>query len=240
MGEGFNLFLNSLITGKFDFAALGEFFISMNESIMANTDLMGIWDAIVGAVASIASFLPIIFIALGAIELLFGKKLIPLQRFLLCAGVGFVCGVLYISPLINGMFTLPSYISGIVIGLVAAVLCKFVYYVAYAAAAAYSVYIVSINGLIPFLADFTENNWMIGAIAAAVAVIVAFIFRKYIEMLGTALLGAYVISSTVIVNYYDYRTLEFIGDMGWVAELVVIGVVALIGFIVQIKTRKRY
>lgn len=240
MGGKFGVFLESLLSGEFDFSALGQFFANINHSIMANSDLMGIWNAMLTATASITMVVPIIFIALGAIEWLFGKKLIPLQRFLLCAAVGYICGVLYISPLINGIFSLPSYISGAVVGLVAAVLCKFMYYVAYAGAAAYSVYIVSINGIIPFLSDFTEGNHMIALVAAAVAVIIAFILRKYIEMLGTAILGAFIISKAVNSNYFDYTALEFFGDMGWIAELAVIGAVGLIGFIIQIKTRRRY
>ena len=233
-------FINSLVTGKFDFAALGEFFRVTGENIKANADLMGLWETVLSATASFAFVIPIIGIAFGLIELIFGKKLVPVQRFLFCAVCGFFAGILYISPLINSMFPLPYYISGIVIAIVAAVLCKFIYFILLALAAGYSVYIVSINGLIPMLGDFTRGNWLIGLIAVAVAIILVFALRKYVEMLGTSVLGAFINSRIVATSYFDYRALEFLGGFGWLAELVVVAVIALIGFIIQIKTRKRY
>ena len=41
MGGKFGVFLESLLSGEFDFSALGQFFANINHSIMANSDLMG-------------------------------------------------------------------------------------------------------------------------------------------------------------------------------------------------------
>lgn len=233
-------FINTFITGGFDFKALGEFFAMTFDSIKNHGDLMWTWNTILEATSSFAFVFPIVFIAFGLIEILFGKKVLPVVRFLFCVVSGYVAGVLYIAPLVNNMVELPSYIAGTVIAIVAAVLCKFLYFLLLAVAAGYSVYIVSINGMIPVVADITKGNWLVGVIAVGVAVILAFVLRKFIEMAGTSVLGAFIISKTVIANYFDYRTLDFLGEFGWIAEIVIVSLLALIGFIIQVKTRKRY
>ncbi len=241
MFERIGSILSSIAGAKYDFDILGNIAGRIFGNMAANETIAGIWEAILSAISPFAAFVPFALIILALIEVFFGKKLINLQKFLACVVVGFCFGVHYVSPLINNIFNLPPYISGAVIALVAAVLCKFIYVAGYVFAAGYSGYLIAYSGAyIPFLSSVTKGNLIISLAIALAFVAVALIFRKYIEMFGTAALGGYFISKTIIANFFDYRTLEFLGEVGWIAELVLILVIAIVGFIVQYKTRTRY
>ena len=66
-----------------------------------------------------------------------------------------------------------------------------------------------------------------------------FVLLKYVEILGTAVLGGY-FSALCIKTMYDFTALEFLQGYETVAYYVVIGFIALLGFIFQFKTRRRY
>ncbi len=241
MIERIGRILSRIAGAKYDFKTLGDIFNRIFGNMAANDTVEKIWGAILSAVASFAALIPIALIVLALIETFFGKKLINIQKFLACAIVGFCFGVQYVSPLINNIFALPPYISGAVIALVAAVLSKFIYVSGYIFAAGYVGYHIAYSGAyIAFLASVTKDNLIISLAVALAFVAVALIFRKYIEMLGTSLLGGYFISKIIIANFVDYRALSFMGNAGWVAELALILVVGIVGFIVQYKTRTRY
>ncbi|MBQ8380552.1 MAG: hypothetical protein IJY18_01530 [Clostridia bacterium] len=231
-------FFKSVIDGTFDFKAIGAAVSGFKDSFFANETVAGLWEKATGLFASLGTIFPLILIALSLIELFFGKKLIGLQRFLLCAISGYAIGVIIVSPLINQVFALPDYISGAVIALVMAVLCKYVYFAAVAVASGYSVYLVLFNGMIPVIP--VKGNLIVSAAAAAVAILLVFLLLKYVEMAGTSFLGAFFISRIVIKYFYDYRTFGFIQNYAKIVDIALIAVVALIGFIVQVKTRKRY
>ena len=74
---------------------------------------------------------------------------------------------------------------------------------------------------------------------ALVVVVILFLFRKFIEMLGTAALGGFIIAESIRM-LWDYTTLDFLKGIEWVGALAITVVIALIGFIVQVKTRERY
>ena len=229
MFERIGRILSSIAGAKYDFDIIGNISKRIFGNMAANETIAGLWDTILSAISSFATFVPFALIILALIEVFFGKKLINLQKFLACVVVGFCFGVHYVSPLINNIFNLP------------AVLSKFIYVAGYVFVAGYSGYLIAYSGkYIPFLASVTKDNLIISLAIALAFVAVALIFRKYIEMFGTALLGGYFISKTIIANFTDYRALEFLGEAGWVAELVLILVIGIIGFIVQYKTRTRY
>ena len=231
-------FFNSVITGAFNFEAIGAAIKGFVDSTFASPTLSGLWAKAMEFFASIGIIFPLVLLGLSLIELFFGKKLIGLQRFLLCAVAGYGVGVVFVSPLINKVFALPDYVSGAVVALVLAVLCKFVYFVAVAVASGYSAYLVIMTGMIPFI-PFTGNKLVSAGIAAAVVLIV-FLLLKYVEMAGTSFLGAFFIARIVTTFFYDYRTIGFIQNYAAIVDIVLIAIVALVGFIVQVKTRKRY
>ncbi len=233
-------FFNSIINGTFDFIAIGEVLKGFFNNVLANPGVAGVWNSALGMLKSLGIIFPVILLALSLVELLFGKKLMSIQRFILCAAVGYGIGVVVVSPMINQVFALPDYVSGAVIAIVLAVLCKYIYFAAVAVAVGYSAYLTCINPAILPIALPTQNNTVISLVVALVAILIVFLLLKYVEMLGTSVLGAFCITRVVIANFFDYRTIGFIANFAWIVDIVLIAIIALIGFIVQVKTRKRY
>ena len=226
--------IEKILAGKFDFAAMGEFIESLKTRFGAHADVKSIWDMIMGVIDSLAGILPIILIVLGLVEVFFGKKLMPLQKFLFVTVVGLVGGVLYIAPVINGFFALNALIVGAVIALVGAILNKFCYLVFYVALFGCIGYTYAFSGAIPVIGSMFAGNLVMSAVVAAVLVVLTLILRKYVEMAGTAYLGALLITTNVIENFFDYTA------FGEIVGTIVIVAITLVGFIVQFKTRKRY
>ncbi len=227
-------FFTSVLNGTFDFNKLVAFFGGLLDNAKANEGIMGIWDGFMGAVSG---FLPFLLIALGALELLYGKKFLGLQKFIMSAALGYCVGVLAVAPAINGMFPLPEMVCGAVVALVAAVLCKQVYAVALFGGVGIFGYVICFaGGLIPSLP--TIGNQVLSFAGAGVLIFLVLILRKNVERLGLAFLGSYMITSAVIKNFFDYTTLVP-GSEG-IVKTVVLCAVALLGFIFQYKRRKRY
>ena len=214
-------------------ALIGVFFTDMllNEHVASALAFMNpIWQ-----------FMPYITLGVSVLLAFFGKKMFGLFRFLFFFTVGALTGIYMLAPIILGVMpSLPTWVIGVVTGVVAGVLSKIVYFLALAAAAGYSTYIVLYTGLIPGISALTEGNWVIGAIVSVVVVILVFALLKFVEMLGTAVLGGYGVATVVLLNWWNYTELSIFASNPALGVLVFTGVVALLGLIVQIKTRKRY
>ena len=231
--------LSSLINAEYDLGGIRELFGKLSAKFIGNADIAALWDKFLALITPYATIVPIVMIALCAVVLFFGKKLLPLLRFLAFVVVGYGAGVIVVSPLINKFFALPSFVSGIVIAIVAGVLSKVFYYLAVVAGTAYLAYMVTYTGkYVPQVTSFTAGNQIVCIAVAVVAVILVLLLLKYFEMAGTAFIGAMFISKWVTANYIDYAALVPFNPV--IVELAVVAVIALIGFIVQVKTRTRY
>lgn len=231
--ESFLDFFKALKEAEFDFEALEEFIFDLYTAIMFNnSDMIKILSSIEGFMDTISAFIPYIVIVAMLVVALFGKKLLSILKFLTFFVVGFGLGVYFIPPLLEDIVNIPGWVSGLVVGILAAVLYRFVYIVLYSVAVCYSVYI---------LVEISLGQPIVSLVVALVALILAFILKKYIEMLGTAMIAGYVIAITVSTSIYDYTTeLNFLDGIEWVGILVVTLIVAIPGFLFQFKTRKRY
>lgn len=220
-------FIYDLIGGRFDFSALGKSISGLYEAIMASDTVVALWNAAVSLIGAFVSYLPYLFIILALVELFFGAKLLSLQKFVFFFVAGFGLGVYYVSPLLDQFVVWPHWILGLVVGIVAAVLFKLEYVVLYIAAAAYSVYV--------FAFMYFGNNMLLSAILAAVAVVLALIFRrKIVEFAFTAFIGAFWLLRALSPIYNVQAAL------GSVVYWCIIVALAALGFFVQFKMRKRY
>ncbi len=206
---------------------------------------LGFWQKVLDFIDGFG-YMTYILLALGFIVALFGKKLLPLAKFFGFFAIGFVGGVLFLSPYITPNISfVKAWIVGLVIGLVAAIFCKIFYYLVVAGAAGGAVY---------YLCIYTQSGWLYNVtkfisesarptlyaiIAAAVAVLIVLLLLKWIEMLGTAFLGSWLFVAS-LNTLTKFMELEFIKNFNNIVFWVIIGIVALIGFAVQVKTRKRY
>lgn len=219
-------FLQKVIDAAYSFGEIGDFF----KSLLLEGDIRTYYEKVIGFIPAYYLYVLLAFAVLTAF---FGKKLLGPQKFLACFVLGFAAGETYIAPLITDLgLSIPAWISGIVIGLVAALLCKFIYWIAIILAAGYSVYFVLYTGV---LFTLPEPKQIISAVAALVAVILAFVFRKFFERLGTAFLGGY-LSAVLLMKAFD---LSFLPLDASITKWIIVGVIALLGFLVQTATRSK-
>ena len=197
--------------------------------------------AVVNALAPAMDTLPYIFILLSLIIAFFGKKLLGILKFLGLFLTGFIFGAYFITPLFDDLINVPSWVWGLVIGIVAAVLYRFVYYLVYGVSLVYIVYVLCYTGFtFSAPADHSTSRAVICLGIALVVALILYILMRYVEMMGTATLGAYLVYFTIDSMLFDFDSLEFLGATPWVAPFIITFVIALPAFMVQFKTRKRY
>jgi len=188
----------------------------------------------------VAPFMPYIMLVLYAIVAFAGKRIIGCLKLGSAFVVGYITGVYYLAPL-PIFTTVPSWILGLVVGVVAALLCKLLYTLSYIWVVGYGTYLVAYLGIfLPEVFGFAIGNALSSLIVADVVLVLSLIFKKWIEMAGTANLGAWGIAATIKLQIWPYTALPMFVGIEWVADLILIALVALIGFTVQVKTRKRY
>ena len=182
-----------------------------------------------------------------------GKKLLNFFKFLICAGAGFYAGLTYLAPLVlpyvagylGGAAQYGGYIVGGVVALVAALLCKVLYPLAFAGALGYGAYLVltlpAVAQLPQLAVLYTNPAYVI--VAAVVVGVLALIFRGLIEMLGTAVVGGYAFTyglEKLIVTVLALTGKVYVSVFTPVTVALVTGVIALIGFVKQVKNRHRF
>lgn len=241
MFETFAEFFEALWQGELTPLMILEWVFGVFASGITIDGVSQIHSALIGFVDPVYGLLPYIFIFLSLIVAFFGKKILGILKFLAIFVTGFIFGAYFITPVFADLISVPSWVWGLVIGIVAAVLYRFVYYTLYGVSMVYIVYVLCYTGFT--LSPLAENSSSRAVICLGIALVVAlilYVLMRYIEMMGTAILGGYLVYLTVDLMLVDFDSLEFISAAPWVAPLVIIFVVALPGFMVQFKTRKRY
>jgi hypothetical protein len=233
-------FVEVVKNATYGFAQIGELVSAFVTDLLANPHVALLVEIMWGYISFLAPYIPLILLAFYLVVALFGKRLFNILRFLAFFVVGFALGIYYLSPLVLGILpTVPTWVIGVVSGVVSAVLSKLLYVVALAIVAGYSVYIICYQALIPGLGSLTGGNWIISLACAAVIVLVVFLLRQYVEMLGTAMLGGFGIA-TVVRGWYDYTTVSVFVGLEWLGVLLFTVIVAIVCFAVQFKHRERY
>ncbi len=230
----------SIINAGFSFEELISIISTFVLGIFADPNVVAIRDMIYQTLVPVMTYVPFVFLAIYIIMAIFGKKLFSVIRFVLFFAAGFLLGVHLLSPIIlQVMDFIPPLVIGIVVGVVASVLSKFLYYIVFAVAVGYTMYVLSFK-TIPdnFMTPEGGKYWVALAIAVVV-VIIAFLLRKFIEMLGTSLLAGWGIAETIRV-WWDFTDLEIFGGVEWIGVVGLIVIVGILGFVIQFKTRERY
>ncbi len=235
---GFMEIVELLKTCKYGFNEIYSALADFYDKVRLDPNITDITDVIWKYLNYIAPALPFILIGIYVIIALTGKRIIVPLRFVAFFLLGFFLGVYSLSPImLEVMPAMPGWVIGLVTGVVAAVLAKFIYFILLGAVMAYSTYMVCYLGLLPWVGTFMAENWIIGVVVAVLATVALFFVLKYFEMAGTAMLGGYGIA-TVIGRMCDYG--KVFEGKEWIMVLIITLSVALIGLFVQFKTRKRY
>ena len=232
--------VNAVINAEFSIPDIISAITILFTYMFSDPTIVWVNELIRGAIEVVVPYLPFVYIGLGALLALLGKRIFPLPRFLAFLWLGFMLGTYYLSPLVLSVLPeMPAWIIGVVVGVIAAVLSKFLYFIAYAVAVGYPIYVLCFSVfLVEAMTPVGGRYWVALAIALAI-VVVAFLLRKFIEMLGTSRLGGFIIALSIKM-LWDYTTLDFLVGIEWVGVLAITALVGLIGFIVQVKTRERY
>ena len=235
--------INSFVDGSVTFGSIGEWFGGIFEAATAEGSAAARYFEIaknfLEGVLPFAWIIPAVLALLSLIQVFAGKKLLGLQKFLASFVAGFALGAAYVTPLISDLgVALDDWIVGLVVGVIAALLCKLVYFLAYVIAAGAAAYTLCVSGILPEVVSVYTKDMIVAIVVAVVAIVLALVLRKLIEMLGTAVLGGWTlalsIEAIIVALMPQYGALE-----SWLI-LVIMGVAALVGFIVQVATRKRY
>ena len=213
--------------GEFSYEKLWTLVKDINACV---TDALGLTELL----SSFAAIMPFAFMAVMLLFVFLGKKLLPYIKFVsvLCLGIG--VGVYYVHPILPESLSIPAIVSGLVIGIIAAVFYRLIYIFIFAGAAFYGVFAACNHCLADVLASMGDLT-VIYVGVALVAVVLAFILRKYAEMLGTAMIGARVIAINLVAMLGGVAL-----GPDWVLPLILTAIVTFVGFLVQVKTRKRY
>lgn len=229
-------FLYRLVTADFSFPEMTGGIGWLVSDISASPHINAWWGGIKSAFAGIEAVIPFIILALALVILFVGKRLFLFIRCLAFFVFGFVIGVYLLAPYVLVVIpTLPTWFIGLIIGIVSAVLSRLLYIVLYAFVPGYVMFALFSGSTIPAL----DGMYIAGIIAAIVIIVLVFLLRKYVEMLGTAMLGGYMIA-LVLRGWYDFTAWSIFAGHAWLAMLIVVAIFAPIGFVVQFKTRKRY
>ncbi len=241
MFESFGAFFEALWQAKFGFFELWAWLCEIYQAAINMTGVVEIRSAIDAFLLPTMPYIPYILILLCALVAFLGKKLMPVIKFLGFFFLGFIFGAHFITPLLEGLIAIPAWVYGLAIGIICAVLYRFIYYALYTLFIVYSVYIICYTGftLQPETAHSSSKAITCLVVAVVIAVL-ALIFRKYVEMVGTALLGGYLVFVVVNFMIFDFYTLELLWYTPWIAPLAFTLVLGIPGAIVQLKTRKRY
>ena len=237
-------FLTQLANAELSFQDIGAWFSDVYSQVTVEGGVVeSFWNqglSFVQGLLPLAWIFPAILAVLSLIQVFAGKKLLGLQKLIACFVVGFACGAVFVTPLVEGLgFAIDSWIVGVIVGVVSALICKLVYFLAYVIAAGYGAYLLCMTDVLPAEITVYTKNLVVAIAVAVVVLILALLLRKWIEMLGTACLGGWTLYLSVVAVLSAFGMAiapEFL--MWW--EIGFIAGAGLIGFIVQAKTRRRY
>ncbi len=220
--------LQKLINAELTFEELGTELEGLYGQVSGS--LEGVWGMIEGFLP--AMVLGAVLAVLSVVQLFFGKRLFGLQKFLACFALGYALGATFVTPMIEGFIAIDPMIVGLAVGLLGGLLHRPVYFLAYVLCVGYPAYLFA-------MLNFAGGAMPVGLVVAAVAIVVALLLRKIIETLGLAALGAYCLYLSVDL-IMGGGLVTMLGEMESIVKLVIVGVLGLIGFIVQWKHRRRY
>lgn len=225
--------LDAFVGGKVTFEDVGQLFSDLYRVIFEHENFVGILNFIVGILAKAGVIASVVCLVLALVETFFGRRIINLQKFVLFFLIGLGCGVSLLAPVIASVgISIPPWIIGLVIGVIAAVLGKIIYVAVYVFFSGYATYMMFMGGqLIPAtITSFSVGNMVLALVSAVIAIILMLIFRKWVECLLCASLGAY--ATALCVKWLS-------GGLNSVLFLIIFIVFTVLGFVVQAKIRRK-
>ncbi len=226
---------------QFTFGVVWNYIVSFYYALTTDPSISAVWNGAMEWLRPVGVMFALVLVAIFLVIALFGQRLFSVLKFIGFFIVGFALGTYLLAPLLPPEITIPDWIVGIVVALIAAVLSRFLYFLVYIVFVGYSTYVLTYYGFYLQLDVMYSNSRMVVCIIASiVAIVLALIFKKYIEMAATAAFGAWCAILVFVNHVYNFTTWGMFGGQSWIGVLVGTIVVGLIGLFVQYKTRRRY
>ena len=234
-------FLNGVKEARFNFDVIWTWITSVFKAITENPDIRGVWNGIMTLVAPIYTSFIVTLIILCLLSAFFGRKLIGVIKFVVFFALGFALATHFIAPLVPTQIHIAPWIIGFVVALIVAVLSRFLYTLFYFLFFSYGTYATVFFLLLLNPAEvYTDTKAIVCLFVSVAVTILAFVFRKYVEMAVTAVFGAWAAVVLFTVNIHNFTSWHLFGGDAGVAIFVVTALVAALGLTVQIVTRRRY
>ena len=227
--------IGDITSGNVSLDSLSGWTDSIYEMVSSNSVVLTAWNAFVSSSPFISTNLSIIFL-LGALFVAFyGQKFAAAIKFVSVFVVSFCLAACYISPPIEILAGIPEWVAPLVIAILVTAFGDVLFYALSVGAVVVPVYVLIMNPFYPI--PFIGGNQVVAVVAAILCLIPAIIFRRYLGRAGYALLGG-ILSAMAIRRIYDYTT--FLPTLGKYLPYAVAIVIAIIGYIHQHKTRRRF
>ena len=228
---------------RFSFNVIWTAIVSLCTSVVSNPDIVEIWGGITSFYDKYSVVFRWVLFAGCFVIAFFGKKILSVLKFSFFFVLGFALGVYFLMPIFPESIVIPAWIVGIIVGIVAAVLYRFLYVGVSVVILGYSAYMLCYHGLYingPTV-DYTTGRALISLVIAIAAVIIVLFARKYVEMVGTAVLGGWLATLTFVKCIYDYNmAIPFLAENWWLGMFIPAAIIAAVGIVVQVRTRKRW
>ena len=238
---GFAQFFTNVKEAKFGFDVIWDFIVSLYYAITANPDISVIWNGLMAAIESARGIIMTVLVIFGVLIALFGKKMIGFLKFLFFFIVGFALGTHLLAPLLPAEVSIAAWLIGLIIGVVAGVLYRFLYIILYSVTVGYSAYIIFYNAFyISSEPTYSAGKALTCLAFAAVVLVLAIIFKRFVEMVGTAVLGGWIATWIFAGQIYDFTVWGLFGGARWLAILIPTIIIGAVGAWIQIRTRRRY
>ncbi len=241
MVTSFSDFISHLIGARFSFSYLWELVVDLYKSITGDSNVLAIWDALKDFTSSFRGALPYILMVLGLVVVLFGKKIDGFIKFVGFFIIGFFLGVYFLVPVIPPEVPIAGWVIGLIVGILAAVMSRFLFVASYSIAVVYSVYRLCYHGFfLDTQHEFSAGKALMALAVAAIILILTLVLFRFVQMLLFSALGAWFITSGFGIAFIDLSEIPKLGDKSWILEVSIIGIITLLGFLFQLKTRRRY
>ena len=229
---------DSILHGEVTFEQLGDIVKGMWKVFVEADGFSSLWDKIISFLTPFGVIVPAVLLVLSLVQAFFGRKLLGFQKFVGFFALGYLAGASMLHGLLVDVgIGIPDWIIGIVAGIVLALLSQFLYIVLYIVISGYAMYMMTMGGQVlpEGITVMTVDNMVLSLVIVAVVVLLMLIFRKWVEMIGTSVLGGYLTAISL-----EGVLLSLTGsEPGEAIRIVVLVAVAILGFFVQIKTRRR-
>ena len=234
-------FFNTVKSAEFSFYGIRDWIVSIYESIVENPDIVNIWNFITEKFNTYLVPISILLTLLGLVVCFYGQKITGIVKFIIFFIIGFAVGVHFLFPIIPDTVGLKSWVIGIVVAIVAAVLYKYLYYALISVAVGYSVYRICFTGFfIKATAEYTAGKGFISLLVALGCVAVVLAFNKWTERILTAFFGGYISALALNRGILHFTALPIFAGSEWVGILILTVALGADGFAFQIKHRELY